>query len=121
MAKILVIDDEPEIRELFAEVLVSAGHEVISASDGRMGFELFMRHRPVLVITDLLIPGIPGLELIGRLRQEASVKIIAISGSSVGNLDAARQLGAAVTLRKPLSVDRLIATVGQLLGESPTP
>jgi CheY-like chemotaxis protein len=119
MAKILVIDDQPEVRALIAEILVTAGHEVMTAPDGRMGLELFAHHRPVLVITDLLIPGISGLEIIGRLRQEPSVKVIAISGSSVGNLDAARRFGAAVTLRKPFGANELLTTVGHLLGETP--
>ncbi len=119
MAKILVIDDQPEIRELFAEVLVSAGHEVITASDGRIGLELFARHRPALVITDLLIPGISGLELIDRLRQEPSVKIIAATASGFELLEAARGLGASVTLRKRFGINQLITTVRQLLEEPP--
>jgi CheY-like chemotaxis protein len=83
MAKILVIDDHPGVQELFAKVLVSVGHEVIAAADGRMGLDLYARHRPGLVIIDLVIPGISGLELVDRLRQEPGVKIIAVSGSSV--------------------------------------
>jgi CheY-like chemotaxis protein len=116
MAKILVIDDQPEVRDLFAESLVRAGHEVITASDGRTGLELYARHRPVLVITDLLIPGISGLELIDRLRQEPSVKIIAMTGSGSELLEAARGLGASETLRKPFGIQDLTAAVQRLVG-----
>ena len=59
MAKILVIDDYPPVRELFAEALMSAGHDVITASDGSMGLALYAQHHPALVITDLELPGRP--------------------------------------------------------------
>jgi CheY-like chemotaxis protein len=119
MAKILVIDDQPEIRELFAEVLMSAGHDVITASDGSVGLALYAYHRPVLVITDLEMPGLPGLEIVERLSPEPGLKIIAISGSSLENLELARQLGAAVTLKKPFHLTQLLAAVRRLVGESP--
>jgi CheY-like chemotaxis protein len=115
MAKILVIDDQPKVLDLFEEILVSAGHEVITASDGRTGLELYALHRPVLVITDLLIPGISGLEIIDRLRQEPSVKVIAMTGSGSELLEAAHGLGASVTLRKPFSIQDLTAAVEQLV------
>jgi DNA-binding response OmpR family regulator len=118
MAKILVIDDQPEICALIADVLSSEGHEVITATDGRMGLQLHLRHRPTLVITDVLLPGMSGLTLIARLSLEPGVKIIAISGVSAETLDAARQLGAARTLQKPFSVNQLLTTVRQLLGAS---
>ena len=119
MAKILVIDDHPELRELFAEVLMSAGHDVITASDGSMGLALYAQHHPALVITDLELPGFPGLAVVERLSQEPGLKIIAISGSSPDNLERARQLGAAVTLKKPFPITQLLAAVRQLVGEQP--
>ena len=119
MAKILVIDDHLELRELFAEVLIHAGHDVITASDGYSGLALYVRHRPALVITDLEMPGLPGLAVVERLSLEPGLKIIAISGSSLDNLDRAWQLGAAVTLKKPFHLTQLLAAVRQLVGEQP--
>ena len=121
MAKILVIDDQPAVRELFAEVLMIAGHDVITASDGYSGLALYARHRPALVITDLELPGFPGLAVVERLSLEPGLKIIAISGSSLDNLDRAWQLGAAVTLKKPFPINQLLAAVWQLVGEQPPP
>ena len=121
MAKILVIDDHRELRELFAEVLVSAGHEVISAPDGALGLALYARHQPTIVITDLEVPAVSGLEVIERLRFEPGVRIIAISGSNRENLEVAGHLGAAVTLKKPFSIRDLTAAVRRLLSESPGP
>jgi CheY-like chemotaxis protein len=84
--------------------------------------QLHMRHRPTLVITDILLAsGMSGLELIARLTLESGVKIIAMSGSRVKALDTALQLGASATLRKPFSVNQLLTTVRQLVGEPPPP
>ena len=115
MATILVIDDHHELLELFREVLAMAGHNVIAAPDGSLGLALYARHRPTIVITDLEVPSISGLEIIGRLSLEPDVRIIAISGSSHANLDLARRLGASVTLKKPFSIRDLTAAVRQLV------
>jgi CheY-like chemotaxis protein len=119
MAKILVIDDQPAVRELFADVLMIAGHDVITASDGSMGLALCARHHPALVITDLQLPGLPGLTVVERLSLEPGLKIIAVSGTGLDNLERALQLGAAVTLRKPFNLTELLAAVQQLVGEQP--
>ncbi len=119
MPKILVIDDQPAVRELFVDVLMSTGHDVIAASDGSMGLALYPWHHPAIVITDLKLPGLPGLEVVMRLSQEPGVKIIAVSGSSLQTLEQARQLGAAVTLKKPFPITQLLAAVRQLVREQP--
>ena len=119
MAKILVIEDQLAVRGLLVDILVSDGHEVLASADGRMGLERYARHRPVLVITDLLIPGISGLELVACLGQVPGLKIIAVSGSGVASLEAARLLGATVTLAKPFSVNQVLTAVRQLLGDGP--
>jgi DNA-binding response OmpR family regulator len=121
VATILVIEDDTEIRELFAEILTDAGHEVLTAADGAVGLALYERYRPTLVITDLLVPGISGLEIIERLRPDPRVKIIAISGSGVANLEAARRLGAARTFHKPFAIDDLTEVVRQVLAGEPPP
>ena len=121
MVKILVIDDQPEIRELFADVLMSAGHDVITASDGSIGLALCAQHHPALVITDLQLPGLPGLAVVERLSQEPGLKIIAVSGSSLESLELARQLGAAATLTKPFDITQLLTAVRQLVGEQSPP
>jgi DNA-binding response OmpR family regulator len=117
MAKILVIVDHPELRGLFAEVLMNAGHDVITASDGSMGLALCALYHPALVITDLEVPDFHGLTVVERLSQEPGLKIIAVSGSSLDNLERARRLGAAVTLEKPFHLTQLLAAVRQLVGE----
>ena len=119
MPKILVIDDHAEIRDLCAEVLAEAGHEVLMAGDGSLGLALYARHRPEVVITDLQLPGVPGLEIIARLGRDPGVHIIAMSGGARENLEAARRLGAARAFRKPFDVDHLAGVVGGLACGTP--
>ena len=119
MARILVIDDDPDTREMLEQILKSAGHEVILAVDGREGV---MRHRTSpadLVITDLCMPIQDGFETIRELRScFPEVAIIAMSGQpDTGTMLAIAQNVAAVgILRKPFVADELIAAVGKALG-----
>lgn len=103
MAKILVIDDDPEVRRLLARVLQGAGHTVHKAENGRKGIELFHRIHPALVITDIVMPDTDGIETIRELRGEASpLPILAISEGSDLHiyLRAAIALGAHGSARK---------------------
>jgi len=120
MARILVIDDEENVRDLLRDVLEERGHEVLEASDGDLGSALY-RERPAdLVITDIIMPNKEGLETILDLRRDyPEVKIIAISGGSrVGRHDVlplARTLGALRTFSKPFNLRELIDAVDELL------
>ena len=114
MATILIIDDEQIIRALLRSALEAAGYEVTEATNGRQGLELY-RHRPTdLVITDILMPELSGLEMLLALTREfIHAKVIAISG--VGEeknvLDVAKLLGARQTFQKPLSMPQLLDAV----------
>jgi DNA-binding response OmpR family regulator len=125
MARILVIDDDPEMRRMIVQILTAAGHEVLEAKDGREGMSLFHVHQPALVITDILMPEKDGLETILEMRGTAStVAIIAISDggatSTMMFLDLARKLGADVAIAKPFRERDLVESVSRLLGpESP--
>jgi two-component system response regulator (stage 0 sporulation protein F) len=113
MATILIIDDEEPIRALLRTTLEAAGYEVTEAPNGRIGLELY-RHRPTdLVITDIVMPEMNGLDLILELtRAFLNVKVIAISGASdtENTLDAAKLLGVRHTLHKPFSMNALLKT-----------
>ena len=79
--KILVVDDEPEIRAELTEYLVGKGYEVTEAGDGLEAIEKFRADNFVAVITDMDMPRCPGNDLIGRLRQmNANVPIIVLTG-----------------------------------------
>ena len=114
--RVLVVDDEPAIRELLVEILNSSGFETFTAPDGRNARER-IRENPVdLIITDLAMEGEEGIELIRALRKEyPQVRIIAISGTFGADiLTAARALGADATLTKPVSQATLLHSIEAL-------
>ncbi len=112
MAKILVVDDEPDERFLVARALRKQGHDVIVAENGATGLRAARDESPDLVVTDIMMPVMDGVELIGLLRLEpvtARIPIVAASGDVhlAGAADA--------VLRKPYSDQDLVTTVKTLL------
>jgi len=114
MATILIIDDDDLIRVLLRSALEERGYEVAEAANGRQGLELYRQRPTDLVITDILMPEMNGLDLILELtRAFLNVKVIAISGApdTENTLDAAKLLGVRHTLHKPFRMDALLKTV----------
>jgi DNA-binding NtrC family response regulator len=114
MATILVIDDQEPVRALLRIALEGAGHEVLEASNGRLGLALYREKSADLIITDILMPEMNGLELMLELtRNFLNVKVIAISGGleSEGPLSVAKLLGARQTFQKPLDMEKLLSAV----------
>lgn len=115
MAIILVIDDQESVRRTVTRILISAGHEVIEAEDGKAGIALWQKHGPALVVTDIFMPNKEGIETIRELRKSrASAKILAISGGPY--LAIAQELGADAVLKKPFRAEALLATIATLIG-----
>ena len=117
---ILVIDDNPWLRDVFREALQGAGYRVVVAEDGGEGLSQSRRGPIDLVITDRFMPDIDGLELIRTLkREQPAVPIIAISaGGELGQtrlLDVAERPGAVRVLEKPVDVAKLREAVRQSL------
>jgi len=114
VATILIIDDEVPVRTLLRSALEAAGYEVTEAENGRQGLDSY-RFRPAdLVITDILMPELSGLDLLLELTREfLHAKVIAISGEGGERnvLDVAKLLGARQTFRKPLSLPQLVQAV----------
>jgi two-component system KDP operon response regulator KdpE len=110
--RILIVDDEPQITRVLRTSLQSNGHEVMVAQDGAAALELFMKSQPELVITDLAMPGMDGIELTRAIRQLAQVPIIVLS---VRNQDASKVAaldeGADDYITKPFSIQELLARV----------
>jgi DNA-binding response OmpR family regulator len=121
MAKILIIEDHRILRDWLQDVLTFKGYDVVSAHSGRGGLELRARYRPDLVITDISLPDISGLEVVRRLRPPPGprAKIIVMSDWDLPDPEHVTALGFDRALRKPFSVNELIAAVRQLLGEPP--
>lgn len=120
MARILIIEDDEQVRSLLREVLEDSGHEVMESSNGEEGLKKFGLAPAAVVITDILMPGKEGLETIRDLRSESpGTKIIAISGGLPGSglnlLDLARKLGASRILEKPFDIVDLVGAVNDVL------
>ena len=120
MTKILVVDDELTIRSLFEEVLKDANHSVKSASNGKEALAILKKETFDLLITDIIMPELDGLELIREIRKTSpDIKIIAMSGggrlSASKYLPVAGKIGAHKVLKKPVSIDDLVDCVNSLL------
>lgn len=121
MARILLIDDDELIRETLCMVLEDAGHQVLTAKNGRVGLSKLEQHPVDLIISDLFMPDMEGLETMRIIRQrQSNIKIIAISGGALNLkqgmlLEDAELLGADGSLSKPFHNRELISLVDQLL------
>lgn len=119
MSKVLIIDDHTGIRDLLLTVLQSQGHEVGVAADGVAGLQRFLTDSPDVVVVDLKMPEMDGLEVVRTLRREhPGVPIIAMSGGFGEHtdlyLDVAIEFGAVAALRKPFR----LATFKQAVAEA---
>ena len=110
--RILVVDDEPQITRVLRTALVSNGHDVTVAQNGMEALELFLKVQPDLVITDLAMPGMDGIELTRAVRERSAAPVIVLS---VRNQDAqkvaALDEGADDYITKPFSIQELLARV----------
>lgn len=110
--RILVVDDEPQLTRVLRTGLKSRGYDVRAAADGLAGFEAFTDWHPDLVITDLAMPNVDGLELCRRLRAVSQVPIIVLSAKGEEKTKVeALDLGADDFVTKPFGIDELLARV----------
>lgn len=121
MARVLLADDDDAIRQVSAEALRAAGHEVFEASNGRAALKLLATTSPDVLIVDILMPDTDGMEVLLEVRRQARpIRIIAISGGGVISSDfylsVATKLGVDRTLRKPCSAAQLVRIVAELAG-----
>ena len=126
MARILIIDDESQIRSMLRLMLERVGYEVTEAPDGIEGIRQYRENPADLIITDLIMPNKDGIGMIIDLKKEfPKVKIIAMSGGGVnrpeGYLDGAKKLGATRTLTKPIDRDQMLKAVKETLSDTATP
>ncbi len=116
MARILVIDDDPTVREVLRKTIAGAGHEVIEAPGGQAGIDLYRRNPADLVITDLFMPEIDGLTVIEEIRKhDPSAKIISMTAGEGDDCALAKELGAERTFVKPFSISDILRTLEELL------
>jgi DNA-binding response OmpR family regulator len=115
MPLILVVDDEPTIRALLREALESNGHRVLEAEDGAVGLEMALREQPDLVLLDIRLPKLSGLDVCRWLRRNAataSTPVLLITGLATENeRQAGAQAGATGLVTKPFSPADIVSRV----------
>jgi PAS domain S-box-containing protein len=109
MSKILLIDDEDSIRKLLSLSLTHKGYEVITAEDGEKGIEAFKEERPPIVLTDIKMPGIDGIEVLKRIKAiDNKAEVIVITGhGDMGSAIESLQLDASDFITKPVKEEVL--------------
>src|SRR5512137_1195464 len=112
MAKILVIDDEPSITNLVSAYLKPEGYEVFTASDGKSGLKAVRAYKPDLVVLDLMLPGMDGLELLSQVRRESNVYVILLTArTEETDKIVGLSVGADDYVTKPFSPRELVARI----------
>jgi CheY-like chemotaxis protein len=125
MTKVLVVDDEAPIRELLRAAFQARGYEVAEAENGERALEQYDAFQPSVVVIDLIMPGMEGIEAIRHLRKkDRGLRIIALSGGGTMGftdfLKYAQQLGADMAMSKPVALKELLANVAQLVSAEPS-
>jgi CheY-like chemotaxis protein len=117
-AKVLIVDDEPSMRELLRLHLSNEGYEVLSAEDAVVAGHLILQAKPDLLIVDVHMPYMDGYEFVGALKNDPETRDIPVvfltTDDSVSSQ--ASRLGAAAYLKKPVMADRLLEVVGLFVG-----
>ena len=120
MSRVLIIEDEMPLRASFRQMVEEGGHTVLEAPDGRKGMALWHREQPDVVVTDLFMPEMDGVQVLQEIKRFATpTKVIVMSGGghrSVIDWDAsARMLGAHAVLKKPVDEHQLLDIIQEVV------
>src|SRR3990172_3573921 len=120
--RVLVVDDESKIADIVRLYLEREGYKVVVCGDGKVALELFSREPPDLVVLDLMLPGLDGLEVCKRIRQESRVPVVMLTARD-DEVDKilGLELGADDYLTKPFSPRELVARVRAVLRRANAP
>ncbi len=123
MAKTIVaIEDDAMSMKLFGEILESLGHTLVPAADGMTGLDLVRRHRPDLILMDVQLPDISGLEVTRRIKGDSALKhipIIAVTAIAMaGDEERVLASGCDVYIAKPIQMRDILSAIQKMLGES---
>ena len=114
--RVLVVDDEPTVREVVVGYLRRDGHEVVEAADGNRALELLESEPPDLVVLDMILPGVNGLDILRRVRSTSNIPVIMLTArAEESDRVAGLELGADDYVVKPFSPRELAARVNGVL------
>lgn len=119
MPLVMLIDDNDLVREALKELLIEEGHDVLVVNNGQQAISKYRTAKPDVIVTDILMPGMSGVELIQDLRRVApALPILVISGGGATDqnlLQQATEAGASATLAKPFTLARFTEILSGLL------
>ncbi|MBI1846122.1 MAG: response regulator [Candidatus Rokubacteria bacterium] len=115
--QVLIVDDDPQVREVLQQIFAAGGYRCVLAGNGREGLEAFRRTRPPLIVTDLKMPGMDGIALLGAVRgEDADAAVIVLTGApDVRTAIDSLKLGAHDFIMKPVNVDELLIAAERAL------
>src|SRR5687768_15590499 len=121
MAKILIVDDSAMSRRILRGILQGGGHEVVEADDGLVALEKYFLEKPDLVLLDLIMKGMFGIEVLKKLRlMDKDVRVIVASADIQTSTRALTEAaGAAAFVTKPFAGEEILKTVRNVLGGTP--
>jgi len=116
ISRILLVDDEPEIREIYSEALTQAGFAVVTAANGEQGVELAKKERPDLILMDIKMPILSGMDAAMKLKEDPDtrdIKIVFLTafGDPAKDMAVAKAYGAADFIKKGIGLDELATKV----------
>ncbi|HKP86157.1 MAG TPA: response regulator [Blastocatellia bacterium] len=120
-AKVLIIDDNHDILEMWAVFFNLEGFDVVTANDGREGYQKAESENPDIIVTDINMPILNGIRMVQKLRAHPTlnaIPIIAVTAYTSRQVESVKKAGANVVLRKPIETDFLINSVRRLLGST---
>jgi len=118
MPKILIVDDEPDTVELISIILGKKGYEVAKAYSGKECLEAFRKEKPDLILLDIMMPGMSGWDVYGRIRKlDKKVKVAFVSVIEVSpeRLQVLKKDGVSDYITKPFTADNLLKRVGSII------
>jgi DNA-binding response OmpR family regulator len=123
LGKILVIEDNRDSRDILAKLLRMSGYDVMSANDGEAGLATALQQNPDLIITDIHMPNMNGIEFVQRVRKNQTLDKVPVLVVTAFGAQVAREAvnaGADAAAEKPFDFDRFLLTVEELIGRSRT-
>jgi CheY-like chemotaxis protein len=119
MARILLVDDEPELRIITRMMLEKAGYEVVEASNGEEGLRILANFKPDLILLDVMMPGMGGWKVCEKIKADEKLKHIPVVmftvRTSEEDIEHSRECGAEAHINKPFEKQELLATIERLL------
>jgi len=112
--KVLVVDDDVDIRETLVEVFLDEGYEVVAAGDGAQAMVLLRTEAPCVVVLDLLMPNVGGTEVYARMQSDAVLSLIPVV---ISTSDPSRAPAGATVVRKPVDLERMVDLVRRLCSD----